>query len=58
MHPWAIFWNGSLVYVGLHTDAADCWQIYLGWPSHEEIEDAKRNGKSCERVSVQRHGIR
>ncbi len=55
MHPWAIFHNNAMLYVGLHTDAADCWQIYLGWPSLDEIDDAMRQGKTCERVSITRH---
>ncbi len=31
-------------FIGLHTDEADCWCVYLGWPDAEEIADAKARG--------------
>jgi hypothetical protein len=50
MTPFGIYdtKQGTLIYVGLHKNKEDCWKIYLGWPSHEEILDAQYNkGLRC-----------
>ena len=57
MKVWGIFRKAELLYVGLHSTEQDCWQIYLGWPSDQEIADAKREGKTCERVSLRRYSL-
>jgi hypothetical protein len=31
-----------LVHIGLYSDEARCWQIFLGWPDQEEIEWYKK----------------
>lgn len=36
-----------MLYIGLHANAADCWRIYLGWPSAGEVEQAQADGKVC-----------
>lgn len=42
----------GLAYIGLHEDEAGCWRVYLGWPSQEEIDDAKRRGLACLSLTV------
>jgi hypothetical protein len=37
----------TLVHIGLYENIAQCWQIWLGWPTVEEIKDAKLNGYHC-----------
>lgn len=55
MEPWAVYDSRDrLVYVGLHSDEASCWQVYLGWPSDDEIRTAKRNGFHAESVMLSR----
>ena len=39
--------NCTLVHIGLYSSIAECWQLYLGWPSAEEITEAKLNGYHC-----------
>lgn len=34
----------GLAHIGLYTDEADCWKVYLGWPDDEGIADAKTRG--------------
>ncbi len=43
--PWVVYTkqNRRLVYVGLHTNETECWQIFLGWPSEEEIKIVKKD---------------
>jgi len=50
--PWAAFRYGRVVYLGLHPNEEDCWRIFLGWPDDEEINQAKKRGYTCKRVSV------
>jgi len=57
MKIWAVFRKAELLYVGLHTTEQDCWQLYLGWPSEQEVLDAKREGKTCKRVSLRRYSL-
>lgn len=56
VEPYAIFdKDGRVVYVGLHGSDADCWQVYLGWPSDEEIDHARNVKREvCARVSVKK----
>lgn len=37
----------QLVYIGLHESASHCWQVYLGWPTQSEIDDAGKAGLIC-----------
>jgi hypothetical protein len=39
--------NCTLVHIGLYESISQCWQIWLGWPTEEEIQDAKLNGYHC-----------
>ena len=34
----------GLVHIGLYTNEADCWQVFLGWPDAADIEEAKARG--------------
>lgn len=34
----------QMAHIGLYENEAECWRAYLGWPSHEEIDDAKVRG--------------
>lgn len=34
----------QMLYVGLHENEADVWEVYLGWPSKSEINWAKERG--------------
>jgi hypothetical protein len=51
--PYAVYDHESiLMYIGLHWDEEDCWRIFLGWPSDEEIKDAKERGLRVYPVKV------
>jgi hypothetical protein len=39
--------NCALIHIGLYTSIAECWQLYLGWPTAGEIIEAKQNGLHC-----------
>jgi hypothetical protein len=41
---WVVVAPSGLVYVGLHENEADTWQIALGWPPAEEIAERKAQG--------------
>ena len=41
-----------MLYIGLHANAADCWRIYLGWPSADEVEHAQADGKLCLSLTI------
>ena len=34
----------GLAYIGLHSDEADVWKVFLGWPDADDIEAAKDRG--------------
>ena len=34
----------GMAHIGLYKSEADCWQVFLGWPSPEEIEHATSKG--------------
>ena len=34
----------GVFYIGLHEDEASVWEVALGWPPKEEIEEKKRAG--------------
>ena len=34
----------GMVFIGLFENEADCWQIFGGWPSQEEIDWHKSQG--------------
>ena len=50
---WAVTDKQSLqtVYLGVHETQSNVWQIFLGWPSPEEVRDAKLKF-ICEEVAV------
>lgn len=56
--PYVVVAPEGLVYVGLHTDEDDCWQIFLGWPSEAEIENAKKLGYYCTTATVSYNRIK
>lgn len=41
---WVMVAPYGLAHVGLHTTAEETWQVALGWPTEEEIQQAKNNG--------------
>lgn len=43
----------GLAYIGLHENAAEVWQVYLGWPSDGEIQAAKARGLEVLPLTVQ-----
>lgn len=51
--PWAVFRGKIPIHLGLYETEQDVWQIYLGWPSLEEIDDAKHSGLRAARIIVQ-----
>jgi len=42
----------GLAYIGLHDSEEDVWRVFLGWPSAEEIEHAKRRGLEVLKLTV------
>jgi hypothetical protein len=42
----------AIRHVGLYTTEDECWQIYLGWPSEDEIKGQKDLGFKCVKVVV------
>jgi hypothetical protein len=50
---WAIFYpSGEVIADTTFKDENHAWQIALGWPNAEEIEQAKRNGFRAARVHL------
>jgi hypothetical protein len=47
LRPFAVYSPRGCVHIGLHTSHADCWQIALGWPAQEEIDQHKAKGWYC-----------
>ena len=43
MKFWAATDKQSLktVYLGIHENEKDAWHIFLGWPSDDEVQEAK-----------------
>jgi hypothetical protein len=37
----------ALIHIGLYESVAQCWQLFLGWPTSEEIVEAKLHGLHC-----------
>lgn len=50
--PYAIIGPRGLAYIGLHETEEACWHTYLGWPTPEEIADAKARGFYCALAEV------
>ena len=42
--PWVIVGPTGLAYIGLHFDEEATWQVFLGWPSDDEIASYKSEG--------------
>lgn len=52
-HAWAILKPGGHVVADtLFESEAHAWQIVLGWPGTEEIEEAKRHGFKARYVAI------
>lgn len=50
---WAIINpNGDLLADSTFVDESQAWQIALGWPGPEEIEQAKRDGWVAQQIAV------
>ena len=51
---WAIYDPGDvLVYIGSHNEEpTDCWEIYTGWASADEIEGLKKKGYRYVKVFI------
>lgn len=55
VHVWAVFdKDGRMRYIGQHEEESDCWEIFLGWPTWEEIKAKQAIGMVAERVTVNR----
>jgi hypothetical protein len=52
MKVFAIYHDKKLQFIGIGESYDDCWRIFLGWPSEEEIKNAKNNGYYCVEVKV------
>jgi hypothetical protein len=37
----------ALIHIGLYENIPECWNIFLGWPTHEEIKEAQFHGLHC-----------
>jgi hypothetical protein len=56
--PWAVYdRKGKLLFLDLAENEDHVWQIWLGWPSKDDIEDAKHRGEQAIRVSVTPRGF-
>ena len=40
-----------LVHIGLYDGPDECWEIFLGWPTVGEIDDARKRGLTCLRLT-------
>jgi hypothetical protein len=46
--------HGKLRFVQISGDEDAAWQIYLGWPSEDEIKGKKQEGFHCQKVVIAR----
>lgn len=46
--------HGKLQFVQIGNDEEGAWQIYLGWPSADEIKGKKQEGYHSHRVVIAR----
>lgn len=42
----------GLEYVGLHENEADCWRIFLGWPTVGEVKEKLKEGWYCTKANI------
>lgn len=51
-HPYVLYDTKAarLIHIGLYKDHDDCWGIALGWPTDQEIEEAKQSGIVCVQI--------
>jgi hypothetical protein len=49
MFPYCIYDTRQcrMAFLGLFKDEADCWRVYLGWPTRGEVRHAKSKGLVC-----------
>lgn len=49
MFPFAIYdaKRSVMVHLGLYKDEADCWRVFLGWPTRGEVRHAQSQGLVC-----------
>ena len=52
LFPYVVVGPQGVVYIGLHADEDGAWWTFLGWPSAEEIEQAKKNGYHCHKAEL------
>lgn len=52
LDTWVIVGPKGLAYAGLHVDEDHAWQIFLGWPSHDEIADRKAHGWYAAKATI------
>ena len=52
LKPYIICGSDGIEYVGLHLSESSCWNIYLGWPSNEEINWYKDKGYYCAEATL------
>lgn len=50
--PWALLRGEEIFWLGMVKDEDEAWQIALGWPDKEEINDAKARGIRAIQVSL------
>ena len=50
---WAVLRTDGYLFVADKGETeAEAWRVALGWPSPEEIEDAKRRGARAFRIAI------
>lgn len=49
MFPYCIYDTKrcQMIHLGLFKDEADCWRMYLGWPTKGEVRTAQERGFVC-----------
>jgi len=50
--PWGLFRGEEIVWIGMALDEEAAWKVGLGWPSSEEIAEAKAKGVYAARFEV------
>lgn len=52
-NSWAAVWpDGTVLVDNRFLNEADTWKIALGWPTEQEIEEAKKRGMRVCKVTV------
>lgn len=52
LDTWVIVGPKGLAYAGLHVDEDHAWEIYLGWPSQDEVKARKAQGWYAAKATI------